>query len=159
MRTATIHELKQELLKTPSAELAELCLRLAKYKKENKELLTYLLYEAHDEAGYIQTIKNEVDELFSEVNHSNLYYAKKTLQKIVRTINRHIKYTSSAQATVELLIHFCKTLHHSGIPINRNTVISNLYKTQLQKINKALQTLHEDLQHDYAKEVAALEKQ
>jgi hypothetical protein len=156
MKTATIHELKQELLNTPAAELAELCLRLAKYKKENKELLTYLLFEAHDQEGYVQAVKNEVNEQFEQMNQSNLYYAKKTLRKIVRTINKHIRYTGSSQVTIELLIHFCKTLQDSGIPIQKNPVIANLYKSQVQKINKVLETLHEDLQYDYSKEIAGL---
>jgi hypothetical protein len=40
MKTATIQEIKQELLALPHSELAELTLRLARSKKENKELLT-----------------------------------------------------------------------------------------------------------------------
>lgn len=157
MRSASVHELKQELLTLPAAELTELCLRLAKYKKENKELLTYLLFEAHDEAGYVQSIKKEVDEQFEQINHSNLYFVKKTLRKILRNINTHIRYTGSAQVTVDLLIYFCQSIKESGIPIEKNPIIANLYKGQVQKINKTLQSLHEDLQYDYAKAVAALE--
>ena len=56
MKAATIHEIKQELNTTPPAALLDLCLRLAKYKKENKELLTFLLFEAHDEAAYIESV-------------------------------------------------------------------------------------------------------
>jgi hypothetical protein len=157
MRSASVHELKQELLTLPAAELTELCLRLAKYKKENKELLTYLLFEAHDEAAYVQSIKKEVDEQFEQINHSNLYFVKKTLRKILRNINTHIRYTGSAQVTVDLLIYFCQSIRESGIPIEKNPIIANLYKGQVQKINKTLQGLHEDLQYDYARTVAALE--
>ena len=63
MKAATIHEIKQELSTVKPGELVELCLRLGKFKKENKELLTYLLFEAHDEQGYIQGVKKEMDEL------------------------------------------------------------------------------------------------
>lgn len=157
MRTATIQEIKEELLNTPIADIAALCLRMAKYKKENKELLTYLLFEAHDEQGYVQSVKTEVEELFAEMNQSNLYYAKKTLRKILRVVNKHLRYTGSPQATVELLVHFCTTLKESGIPIQKNTVINNLYKSQVQKIQKALEGLHEDLQYDYARQIEALE--
>jgi hypothetical protein len=157
MKSASIQELKQELLSTPAAELTELCLRLAKYKKENKELLTYLLFEAHDQPGYVQSIKNEVDEQFAAINHSNLYFVKKTLRKILKNINTHIRYTGSAQVTVDLLIYFCQSIKGSGIPIQKNPIIANLYKNQVQKINKALLGLHEDIQYDYAREVAALE--
>jgi hypothetical protein len=157
MRSATINELKQELVNMPSAELTELCLRLAKFKKENKELLTYLIFEAHNEPGFIQSIKKEVDEQFAEINQSNLYYVKKTLRKILRNINKHLRYTGSAQVTVELLIYFCRLIRESGIPIQKNPVITNLYKGQVQKINKTLLSMHEDLQYDYAKEIADLE--
>ena len=44
MKAATIIELKQELNNTSPAIVSELCLRLARFKKENKELLTYLLF-------------------------------------------------------------------------------------------------------------------
>src|SRR5687767_9798216 len=125
MRSASINELKQELLNMPIADLTELCLRLAKFKKENKELLTYLLFEAHDEAGFIQAVKKEVDEQFEEINQSSLYYVKKTLRKILRNINKHIKYTGSSQVTVELLIYFCKSIQEAGIPIEKNPVIAN----------------------------------
>jgi len=157
MKSASINELKQELLNTPAAELTELCLRLAKYKKENKELLTYLLFEAHDQQGYVQSIKKEVDEQFAEINHSNLYFVKKTLRKILKNINTHIRYTGSAQVTVDLLIYFCQSIKGSGIPIQKNPIIANMYKSQVQKINKTLLGLHEDIQYDFAREVAALE--
>jgi exopolyphosphatase/pppGpp-phosphohydrolase len=156
MRSASVHELKQELLQMPAAELTELCLRLAKYKKENKELLTYLMFEAHDEQGFIQSVKKEVDEQFEEINQSNLYYVKKTLRKILRNVNKHIKYSGSSQVTVELLIYFCKSIQEMGISIEKNAIIANLYKGQLEKINKTVLSLHEDLQHDYSREVASL---
>jgi membrane-anchored protein YejM (alkaline phosphatase superfamily) len=157
MKTATIHELKQELLNLQANELTELTLKLAKFKKENKELLTYLLFEAQDETGYIASVKKEMEEQFAEINKSNLYYVKKTLRKIVRTLNKYSRYTGSSVVTVEILIHFCSTLKASGIPFQKSPLITNLYKSQLQKINKELNTLHEDLQYDYRKEVEALE--
>jgi len=156
MRSATVHELKQELMNLPATELSELCLRLAKFKKENKELLTYLLFEAHDEQGFVQSIKKEIDEEFAQINHTNLYFVKKTLRKILRIINKHIRYTGSPQATVELLIYFLQSIKDAGIPIQKNTIIANLYKNQLEKINKTLLSLHEDLQYDYSRSIVAL---
>ena len=46
MKAATLNELRKELQALSSKELVEICLRLAKYKKESKELLTYLIFEA-----------------------------------------------------------------------------------------------------------------
>jgi hypothetical protein len=157
MKAATINEIKQELNAVAPAKLLELCLRLAKYKKENKELLTYLLFEAHDEAAFIETVKRDMEEQFAAINHSNLYFAKKSLRKILRTTAKYIRHTGSKQAEVELLLHFCRTLFNSPIPIHKNTVLNNLYQFQLKKIAKVIDTLHEDLQYDYLKELKKLE--
>ena len=156
MKAATIHEIKQELSAIKSPELIELCLRLARFKKENKELLTYLLFEAHDEQGYINSIRSEIDELFKTINLSHLYFAKKTLRKIVRIINKYCRYSSSKQTEIELRIYFCQKLKASGIPFHRNKIISNLFESQFKKINLGMATLHEDLQYDYLKVVNKL---
>jgi hypothetical protein len=156
MKAATIHEIKQELSDRKPAELVELSLRLARFKKENKELLTYLLFESHDEPGYAAGIKKEIDELFETINLSHLYFAKKTLRKIVRVINKYCRYSTSKQTEIELRIYFCQKLKNSGIPFQKNTVINNLYDSQLKKANTILMTLHEDLQYDYLKELKQL---
>ena len=158
MKSATIHEIKQELLTAKPAELVELCLRLGRFKKENKELLTYLLFEAHDETGYITGIKKEIDYEFAAVNTSHLYFAKKTLRKIARLINKYCRYSGSKQTEVELRIYFCLQLKESGIPIERNPVISNLYNSQLKKIHMLLEGLHEDLRYDYRRDMQVLEE-
>jgi hypothetical protein len=156
MRAATIHEIKQELSTVKPGELVELCLRLGKFKKENKELLTYLLFEAHDEQEYIQVVKKEIDELFGEINQSHLYFAKKNLRKIIRIITKYCRYSGSRQTEVELRLYFCQSLNDSDIPVYHNTVINNIYQLQLKKIEAVIETLHEDLQYDYRKELADL---
>ena len=156
MKAASISDIKQELSNVPPAKLLELCLRLAKYKKDNKELLNYLLFEAHDDQAYIINIKNEVEEDFAAINKSNVYFAKKSLRKILRILAKHIRYTASKQAEVELLLHFCSTLKNSAIPLQRNTVLNNLYQSQIKKVAKVIATLHEDLQYDYLKDLDKL---
>lgn len=156
MKTASVSELKQEIANIPHAELAELCLRLIKYKKENKELLTYLLFESHDLQTYIQNVKADIDEQFTTVNKHNVYFAKKSLRKILRTTAKYIKYTASKQAEAELLIYFCTVLKQSGIALHKSAALTNLYQQQLKKINKTVETMHEDLQYDYLKEIEKL---
>lgn len=156
MTSLSIHDIKQELLTLKPAELTNLCLRLARFKKENKELLTYLLFQAQDEEGYVKTVKQEIEELFGTVNLSQLYFAKKTLRKIVRVINKHSRYSGNKQTDIELRIFFCQQLNESGIPFRQNTALNNLYNSQLKKINTLLSSLHEDLQHDYRKEIGQL---
>jgi len=156
MKTATLKELKAELSTLAPGQLLDICIHLAKYKKENKELLTYLLFEAGDEWSYIEKVKDFISEQFEEINMSNAYLIKKLLRKILRITNRFIKYSGSRQTEVELLIFFCKKIRNSGIAIQANTALGNLYQRQIQKIQKALSLLHEDLQFDYSKEMESL---
>lgn len=153
MKAASISVLKQEMKNKSSAELLEICLRMARFKKDSKELLTYLLFEAQDEQAYIATIKKEIDQQFQEINKSNIYFAKKSIRKIVRTTNKFIRYSSKKQTEVELLIHFCKCLKNSGIPLNKSIALRNIYDRQIQKTKKTINTLHEDLQYDYGIEL------
>ena len=157
MKAASISELKSELINTPVAELVELCLRLAKFKKENKELLTYLLFEAFDEQAYLEQIKTEMLLQFDEINTSSLYFVKKSLRKILRLLGKYIRYTGSVETEVVLLLFFCSTLKNSGIPFEKNLVIKNMYLNQIKKITKSLGAMHEDLQYEYKKELQALQ--
>jgi len=157
MKAATINEIKLELNTIAPAKLLDLCVRLAKYKKENKELLTYLLFEAHDEGAFIDNVKNDINDQFAGINHTNLYYAKKSLRKILRSTVKHIRHAGSSTAEVELLLHYCSTLKHSSIPFHKSTALLNLYQSQLKKISKSIATMHEDLQYDYLKELKKLD--
>ena len=156
MKAATINELKQELLNEKPAKLVELCIRLARFKKENKELLTYLLFEAHDTEAYIKSVIQEMGINFETINKSNAYFVKKTLRKILRITNKFIRYSGSDIVATELLIHFCKTVQQMDKLITTNQIIINIYQNQLKKINKAIAAMHEDLQYDYLKEVETL---
>ncbi len=157
MKAATVHELKDELKHRSAAQLVELCNRLARFKKENKELLTYLLFEAHDEEGYKRSVKEEIDFQFSEIPKDNsLYLQKKSVRKVLRTTNKYARYSGNKTTEIELLLHFCTQLKQSGIKIYNSTALSNLYESQLKKINKLLPSLHEDLQYDYLKAVESL---
>lgn len=156
MNVNTISDLKKELSALPVSEVMAICLKLAKYKKENKELLNYLLFDANNEHEYISNIKKEIDLQFSEINRSQMYYAKKSLRKIVKTTSRYIKYSGQKQTEVELLIYFCTQLRKSGIRFESINSLNNLYTNQVRKIQLAIATLHEDLQHDYLEELQTL---
>ncbi|MBI1781208.1 MAG: hypothetical protein HYR66_07535 [Sphingobacteriales bacterium] len=156
MKAATISELKQELTNCTPTQITELCLRLARFKKENKELLTYLLFETHDTVTYIQSVKKEMDEQFAGINKSNAYFIKKTLRKIIRMINKYTRYSSLAAVEAELLIYFCHQMKDMDIATSSNQVLSNIYQAQLKRINKAISTMHEDLQYDYLREIKTL---
>lgn len=142
-------EIKRELKEHNKEELIAYCLRVAKFKKDNKELLNYLLFEAHDEESFKQEVITEMTSMFDEVNLSSVYFAKKTIRKILRFVTKQIKYSGYKQTEVELLISFCKAMRNLPLPFHESKVMINLYKRQLFKISKALSTLNEDLQFDY----------
>lgn len=156
MKTATVSQLKNELKYQSQEELLELCLQLSKFKKENKELLTYLLFEADDEDAFIQGVKEETSELFGQINTSSYFYIKKSVRKILRIIKKYIRYSKKKETEVELLLHFCCELKEMSPPFYRNTSLQNIYDRQNILIKKAISTLHEDLQYDYNLELEEL---
>lgn len=156
MKTASIKEIKTELEHLSPKDLLTVSLRLAKFKKENKELLSYLLFEASDEQQYIKNVQELLHVQFTEVNVKNLYFTRKNLRKIVRTANRYIKYTDETSSAIEILIYVCDEIRDLKIDISKSTVISNLYASLLKKITKLVSELHEDLQYDYRKAIEKL---
>ena len=156
MKAASSNEIKQELKELSQSKLVDLCLRLARFKKENKELLTYLLFEADDREAYIRSVKQEIENGFSDINTASTYFAKKSLRKVLRMTNKYVRYTGNKQVEVELLLHFCMVLCSSKISFRKSTALNNLYTAQLKKIKAAISTLHEDLQYDYIRQLEGL---
>ena len=157
MKAVTVTVLKKELNNKSNTELIELCLRLSKFKKENKELLTYLLFESSYEEGYIETVKQEIDEQFELVNTKTYYFIKKSVRKILRTIKKYIRYSKKKETEIELLLYFCKKMKEFKPSISRNTVLQNIQNREIENIKKKLLLVHEDLQYDYNLELENIE--
>ncbi|GGG43549.1 hypothetical protein [Bizionia arctica] len=158
MKTATVKQLKDELKHNSTEELVELCLRLSRFKKENKELLTYLLFESHDESGYIEAVKQEIDVQFETINTDSYFYIKKSVRKILRIIKKYARYSLKKETEVELLLYFCNKLKDFKPSIKRNVTLTNIYDRQILTIKKIVGTLHEDLQYDYNLAIEELEE-
>jgi len=156
MKAVTVKEISQELFNLTPKELRNLCLRLARFKKENKELLTYLLFESADEASYIESVKKEIDLQFEQVNKKSYYFIKKGLRRILLNTGKYIRYSHSRKTEVDLLIFYCSKLKKFTPSIQRNTALRNLYLRQIATIREKIGSLHEDLQYDYELEVEAL---
>ncbi len=156
METASISIIKKELKNLPPEELQAIVARLAKYKKENKELLSYLLFEAENEQTFIESVKMEIDLQFSNLNRSSFYLAKKTLRKVLKTTNKHIRFSGIKETEIQLRIYYCQKLKKSGLNYKSSRVVFNMYINQIKRIHKVLAMLHEDLQFDYREELEAL---
>ncbi len=158
MKPVTVSILKKELKEHTQEELIELCLLLAKFKKENKELLTYALFDSNDEDQYMRTIKAEVNTSFSNLNHSSLHFIKKGLRKILRIIKKYIRYSKNKETEAHLLLYFCTKLEELNPKHKKSQQIINMYVQQLTMAKKAISMLHEDLQYDFNLEVEKLDK-
>ncbi|MHB1178312.1 MAG: hypothetical protein ACYCZO_08280 [Daejeonella sp.] len=155
MKPEKLSDIKKELSGRTVQELTEICLRLAKYKKENKELLNYLLFDGTDPLGYSEQVKLFLQEDFKEL-HKHYFYSTKTLRKVIRLLNRYAKYTASKQVEMELLLWFCTNfLLYADLRSNHKP-LQGLLIRQLEKISKLLPKLHEDLQFDYQSEFEEL---
>jgi hypothetical protein len=153
MKSESISNLKKEIQNLPPELVVQYCIRMAKYKTENKELLSYLIYQAYDQQTFIEEVKGVIDYQFKNLNKTNLYLAKKTIRKALKTTHKFIKFSGIKQTELDLLIHFCKKLKASGLPMQHGKVLGNIFMRQIERINAVLSTLHEDLQLDYAREI------
>lgn len=156
MKPVTVKEIKEELNLRSPKEVRELCLRLLRFKKENKELITYLLFEAADEAAFVGSVKREIDEQFELVNRKNYYLFKKGIVRILRSTRKYIRYSQAKTTEVELLIYFCLKVKKILSPVQKNPGLINLYNRQVGAIIKKMAPLHEDLKLDYEADLGEL---
>ena len=156
MKAASVKELKFELKERSQKELLEYCLRLSKFKKENKELLTYLLFEESNESIYIENVKIEVDNNFDNINIKSYFFIKKSVRKILRIVKKYIRYSKNKETEIELMLYFCDKLKNMHPPIRNDKALFNIYLRQVESVTKTISTLHEDLQFDYERELQRL---
>ena len=153
MKAATVKVIKEELNIRTKEELINLCLSLSKFKKESKEFLSYLLFEADDENYFIQGIKEEIDYEYQQINFNNIFYIKKSVRKILRNTKKNIRFSKKKKTEIELLLHFCKKLDKLKSSIYNNSVLNKIFDREILKIKKVVSALHPDLQFDYNIEI------
>src|SRR5687768_12387038 len=94
-----LQDIKKELQHLSPLQLTDLCLRLARHKKENKELMAYLLFEADNQQGFVEKVKAEVGFMFSQMPVQS-YNAAKYMRKILRLIGKYVKFITSKEAEI-----------------------------------------------------------
>jgi len=156
MKAASIKQLKEALDTSSNTEVILLCLKLLKYKKENKELASYHLFYANTEHEYIADVKDMLSTMFLDVNTKNAYFAKKSIRKIVRTCAKYIKYSTEKTTAIDLLIFVCNQMKTLPEYLAKNNQIVNIYSVQVKKIKALVEALHEDLQYDFEQQIKAL---
>jgi hypothetical protein len=157
MKPVSVRDIKKELEHLTHKEIQELCLRLSRFKKENKELLTYLLFESSNEATYIESVKHYIDNQFELINTKSYFYIRKSVRKILTNTKKFIRYSQHKETEVELLLYFCTKLKDFKPTIKKSPRLQNTYNRQIELIKKVVTTLHEDLQYDYNLTLEVLE--
>ncbi len=152
MKAASISQLKKELAKLDREELLDACVRLAKFKVESKELLTYLLFKADDELGYAEDLCDELDRQLIDSGRIH----KKTLRKVIRWMDKSLRFSGDKETELQVRIHFCRRIKAKRISFGGCRVSENMYASQLKKIDKALDKVHPDLQFDYKQQLSGL---
>ncbi|MFK8060083.1 MAG: hypothetical protein AB8B78_08340 [Polaribacter sp.] len=148
MKASTIKQVKDELSHKSANELKELCLQLARFKVENKELLTYLLFEAHNEEQYVDNIKTFINDQFDEIDTKNGYYVRKKIRKVLTSCKKFIRFSKNKETEAEILLYFCNKLKNYNPYFKRSSRLQNIYQTQVKMAKNAIGKLHEDLQYD-----------
>lgn len=155
MDTASIKQLKDTLSTLGREELTRLLLRIVKFKKENKELLTFLLFEADDLDAYVYEISLEIKDEFENYRLKTAYYKRKGCRRILRVLKKYIKYAADKEVEVRLLLAYVTMVAESKTFIS-DKVIQKIAFRQLLLAEKSIVKLHEDLQYEYKLEFEEL---
>lgn len=156
MHSATIDTIKTELKQLPPKQVLELLLRLARFKKENKELLTYILFESANEDEYVAQVKNEITEEMGEIDGLPGYQFKKQFRKIQRKINKPIKYMGNKSSTAELYLHMVRMISEKKKTSYLAPFLEKSVQQYISKIEKILPGIEDDLAADLRKQLNQL---
>ena len=68
LKPQPLSQIKKELQLQDREALIQLCLELGRFKRDNKEMLSYLLFDAQDEEQYISALQADMDASFESIN-------------------------------------------------------------------------------------------
>ncbi len=156
MIAASSKNIKDAIERKSVKELQELILRLVRFKKENKELATYLLFYEGVEQEFVADAKSAINDIFADVNTKTVFYAKKGLRKMLRTGAKFSKYSADKTTALEVAIEQATLLTTLPNNLKTSTLIKNMYASNLKKILATIKLLHADIQYDYKKAIENL---
>lgn len=156
METAPLGQIKNELKILSHDRLQEICLRMAKFKKENKELLSYLLFDSINESGFVQNAKEDILFQFQNLNQGKYSSITNGLRKIQKSTDQYIRISGLKETELELLIYFCKTMRNKRLKFSSFPVVANIYNRMVAKAQKVYASLHPDLQTDFEEEINSI---
>ncbi|TVR38558.1 MAG: hypothetical protein EA392_08775 [Cryomorphaceae bacterium] len=158
MNSSSLPQLRKIWKDLSAEELHQLLDRLGRFSRDNKELLHYLLVFGNNEDAYISAICHQLDEGFEGLNRQNITWTRKGLRRLVRMLNRYVRYSGKTDTEIVLRTEFCNRMLVHGIPLEKSAVVGNMFNRELDRISRALSKLHPDQQLDYDGWVQTLHK-
>ena len=155
MKAKSLKELREELVYAEKQDLVDFCLQLARFKLENKELLTYELFYKHNKDLYLSEIEAHIDNEFDGLYDKSYFYLKKGVQKINRHVKKFIRIAKNPEIEVHLLLYFLKKFTAYEPDLLKDKILNNMYHREYKLVTNRIGKLHPDLQYDYK---IALEK-
>ncbi len=155
MQKEKLNIIKKELAFLDKPDLIKICLRLAKHKTENKELLSFLIFNENNTESYIEDVKTLISESFKTLPRQ-FYALIKGLRKLLRIVNKHLKFLAAKEHEAAILLFFCKKLIEYNFHKSRQKSLALICYRQLKRLEKAVLALHEDLQFDFEQELIAI---
>lgn len=149
MKAKSLKKLREELVYAEKQDLVDLCLQLARFKAENKELLTYELFYRNNKDLYLTEIETHVDKEFKGLNADSYHYLKKGVQKINRHIKKYVRIAKDPEVEVHLTLYFLEKFKDYQPPLHKQKILNNLYQREYKLVCKKIEKLHPDLQYDY----------
>lgn len=151
MKAKSLKKLREELVYAEKQDLVDLCLQLARFKVENKELLTYELFYRSNKDLYLSEIEAHVDKEFEGLNDASYFYLKKGVQKINRHVKKYSRIAKDPEIEVHLLLYFLKKFKAYKPDLLKQKILNNMYHREYKLVVKRIEKLHPDLQYDYEK--------
>ncbi|HLW14088.1 MAG TPA: hypothetical protein VKX30_01160 [Flavobacteriaceae bacterium] len=151
MKAKSLKKLREELVYAEKQDLVDLCLQLARFKVENKELLTYELFYRSNKDLYLSEIEAHVDKEFEGLNDASYFYLKKGVQKINRHVKKYSRIAKDPEIEVHLLLYFLKKFKAYKPDLLKQKILNNMYHREYKLVVKRIEKLHPDLQFDYEK--------
>lgn len=155
MTTIKLQLQKKEIAKLDAKTLANICIRLAKYKIENKEFLNYLLFHSYDNQPYIENLKLDITSAFLSFNQND-YLNSKVLKGLLLRLNKQLKFIADKNREVEIVTEFCLAfINNVSVRCYYAGLMQILYR-QFVRLQKVVGKLDEDLQFDYKEYISTI---
>jgi membrane-anchored protein YejM (alkaline phosphatase superfamily) len=149
MNVLSLSEIRKNLKHLSDEELCVILTKLAKFKKVNKEYVSFLLLNESNEDLYVEEVKEHLLELLENLNQSSIQYAKKTLRKVLKILRQCAAFSEKDVTQLDLSIFFCHELNKLQRSIRNHSIVQGMYNREITRMDKVLKAMHEDLVSDY----------